>query len=138
MTHMTRIRELLSRRAEGLARIEDADLPDGSLSLLIFPEDAHADPVHVRVVADRAWVRFGAGAKVPLGWGEVGDEEDVLDIVDAIIRGNATEYAWLALDATVHFFSHVVGARISTRDGEDVPLVSVRRLPAWGGDGRAR
>lgn len=127
-----RVRDLLHERVDGLARIIEMPFPLFPLSVAIVPHHPAANPIFVRVVQDEAIIWFGSGADVRLGWGSPGDEADILDMVDAIITGNATETAGLnPVDGQLIIGCRVVGKTTTLASATGIPTIPVRQLPAW-------
>lgn len=128
----SRVRDVLHRRVVGLARIVDMPFDRFPFSVAIVPDDAAHNPIFVRVVDDEAIIWFGSGAQIRLGWGAEGDEDDILDMVDAVITGNATETAGLHPDdGRLLIGCRVVGKKSVLASVVDIDVVPIRQIPAW-------
>jgi hypothetical protein len=86
-------------------------------------------PLFLEIHGDTAYVRPGMGIAIPIPNDEPGDDGIVIEVVDAIIRGNAEAY--LRLDSNRSTGSRVWysgGERSGATDGANAAIV---HFPAW-------
>ncbi len=100
-------------------------------SIFLVPSGAGL-PIVVRLYEDEAWIWFGGELPLGIANDDPGDDETVIEVLDAIMRGNIEQHFGVVEDGTIA----EMGNRIWYERGEqkseyDQPPIATFRLPAW-------
>jgi hypothetical protein len=117
----------LSDSAELVFRHQDTDV-------WIFPRGA-GTPIYVHIDGDRADVFAGFTFRATVYAGDEGQEDLVIDCVEAVISGNAREFfdfGDLGVDDRTQGFAGIAfrGRDLAFTSGEDLAVASYA-IPAW-------
>ncbi len=100
-------------------------------SILLVPSGAGL-PIVIHIYEDEARIWFGGELHLGVANNDPGDDETVIEVLDAIMRGNIEQHFGIVEDGTIA----EMGNRVWYERGEqksdyDQPPIAIFRLPAW-------